>query len=180
MPRLQLGHNGERAKDDGATERGEADIEVEHKADGEIDRYPRQIEERHRADPGEEAAHRIEIANRLRPLGFVADLERQADDGVVDPRTHRLVEATADAHQDAAADHVDDALRGVHAGRQKQQRDQRRHAPAGKHPVVNLEHEQRAREHQKIAHAAEHRDGVKCPAARAKRVCELGTGGLLP
>ncbi len=180
VPRLQLGHNGERAEDDRAAERGEADVEVEQKADGEIDRHPRQIEERHRADAGEKAAHRIEIADRLRTVTLVADLERQPDDGVVDPHAHRLVEAMADAHQDTAADHVDDALRGVEAGHQEQERDQRRHAAARQHPVVDFEHEQRAGEHQKIAHAAEHRDGEKGPPARAKRVGKLGTGGLLP
>ena len=86
----------------------------------------------------------------------------------------------ADAHQDAAADHVDDALRAVEAGHQDQQRDQRRHAAARQHAVIDFEHEQRAGEHQKIAHAAEQRDGEEGPAAGAERGGKFGTRGRLP
>ena len=143
-----FGHDGERDQDDRAGERGQADIGMEQETDGEVDRHPRQIEQGDRPGAGQKPAHGVEIADRLRAVALAADLERQPDDGVVDAHAHRLVEAMPDAHQDAAADRVDDALRGVKAGHQDQQRDQRRHAAARQHPVVDFQHEQRAGEHQ--------------------------------
>jgi hypothetical protein len=84
-----------------------------------------------------------------------------------------------DAHQDAATDRVDEPLRGVEAGHQDQQCDQRRHAAARQHPVVDFQHEQRAGEHQNIAHAAEQRDGEEGPAAGIERDGEFRARRLL-
>ena len=150
---------------------------MEHETDGEIDRHPRQVEQRDRADAGEEHAHGVEIAQRLQPFALAADLERQPDDGVVDARAQGLVEAVADAHQDAAADEVDEALREVEAGDEDEQRDQRRHAAARQHAVVDFQHEQRAGEHQDVAHAGKQRNRQERPLAGAERGCELGAGG---
>ena len=179
-PGQHFGHDGERDQDDRAGERGEADIGMEQETNGEVDRHPGQIEQGDRPGAGQKPAHGIEIADRLRTLALAADLERQADDGVVHAHAHRLVEAMADADQDAAADRVDDALRGVQAGHQDQQRDERRHAAAGQHPVVDFQHEQRAGEHQQIAHAAEQRDGEKGSPAGGERSGEFGTRERLP
>ena len=44
-------------------------------------------------------------------------LQRQAHDGLVDAPAERLIEAAADAHQDAAADQVEQAQRRIEAGR---------------------------------------------------------------
>ena len=69
-PGLQFGHDGERDEDDGAGERGQADIGVEQKADGEIDRHPGQIEQGDRPGTGQKAAHGVEIADRLRAIAL--------------------------------------------------------------------------------------------------------------
>jgi hypothetical protein len=44
LARLHLGHDSERDQDDGTGERGQADIRMEQKANGEVDRHPRQVE----------------------------------------------------------------------------------------------------------------------------------------
>ena len=160
-PRRQFGEHRERDQDDRADERGQSDIGMKHETDDQIDRHPRQIEQCDRADAGQKAAHRVEVADRLRAFGPAAGFQRQPHDGIIDAHAHRLVEAVADAHQDTAADRFDDALRRIEAGDQDHQRDQRRHAAARQHAVVDFEHEQRAGEHQKVAHAAEHAMAMK-------------------
>ena len=174
-PRLQFGEHRERDQNDRAGERGQSEIGMKHEADDQVDRHPRQIEQRHRADAGQKAAHRVEVANRLRAFGPAAGFQRQPHDGVIDAHAHRLVEAVADAHQDAAADRFDGALRRIEAGDQDHQRDQRRHAAARQHAIVDFQHEQRAGEHQQIAHAAEHADGDESLPARNQRRGKFGT-----
>ena len=93
---------------------------MKQETDGEIDRHPRQIEEGDGPAAGQEAAHRIEIADRLGAVALGAGLERQPHDRVVNPQTHGFVEAMPDADQDAAPDHVDQALRAVQPGHQDQ------------------------------------------------------------
>jgi hypothetical protein len=72
------------------------------------------------------------------------------------------------------------ALGGIEARRQDQQGHERRHAAAGQHAVVDLEHEQGAGEHQNIAHAAEQRDGEERAAASAEGDREFRADGRLP
>jgi len=107
----------------------------------------------------------------LRALAFAADLQRQAHDRVIDPAAHRFVEAVAHPHQDTASDRVNHALRGVQTGNQKEQRHQCRHASARQNAIINFEHEQRAGEHQKVAHAAEDGGGDKGSPTRAECGC---------
>jgi len=85
----------------------------------------------------------------------------------------------ADPHQDAAPDRVNHALSGIQTGNQKEQRYQRRHASARQNAVVNFEHEQRAGEHQQVAHAAENGGRDKGSPARAEGGCKFRTGRLL-
>jgi len=107
----------------------------------------------------------------LRALAFAADLQRQAHDRVIDPAAHRFVEAVAHPHQDTSSDRVNHALCGVQTGNQKEQRHQCRHASARQNAIINFEHEQRAGEHQKVAHAAEDGGGDKGSPARAECGC---------
>ena len=112
-------------------------------------------------------------------LAFGTDLERQADDCIIHPPTHRLVQAVTDPHQDAAPDGVNHALGGVQARHQNEQGDQRRHAAAWQNAIVDFKHEQRAGEHQNIAHAAERGSRDKGSPARAQRIGKFRTHGLL-
>jgi len=138
---------------------------VEQEAYGQVDRQPRQVEQRDRARAGKKSAHGVEIADRLCAFAPAAEPQRQAHDRIIDAQTERLVEAVADTNENPAADCVDDALRGVECPRQNEQRDERGNTAARDHPVVDFEHEQRAGEHQNVAHAAEHGDGDKSPPA---------------
>jgi len=64
-------------------------------------------------------------------------------------------------------------LSGVEPGGQDQKRDQGRHAAARQHPIVDFQHEQRAGEHQNVAHAAEQPDGKEGTATGAERRSKL-------
>ena len=57
-----------RDQDDRADQRGQADHEMEGKADRQIERQPRQIEERARPHAGQERANIVEVAQRLQAL----------------------------------------------------------------------------------------------------------------
>jgi hypothetical protein len=166
-PGPHLGQDGEDDKNNGAGKRSQSDIRMKQKTDAEIDRQPGQIEEGRRSGARQEIAHRVEVAHRLRSVALGADFERQPDDGVIDAGAHRLIQAVADAHQDAAANGVDEALGSIEPRRQNQQRHERRHAAAWQDPVVDFQHEQRAGEHQNVAHAAKHGDRDEGLAAGA-------------
>ena len=77
--------------------------------------------------------------------------------------------------ENAAADQVEDALGDVEAAGENHQADQRRHAAARQHPVVDLQHENRAGQVQQIDHAAHDADANKGAAAGAQRLTEFGT-----
>jgi hypothetical protein len=66
-------------------------------------------------------------------------------------------------------------LGGVEARRENHQTDQRRHAAARQHPVIDLQHENRAGEVQKIDHAAHDANADKGAATGAQRLTEFGT-----
>src|SRR5436309_732639 len=73
-----------------------------------------------------------------------------------------------------------DALRGVESTGQDQERDEGWNAAARYHPIVDFEHEQRAGEHQNVAHPAEQGDGHEGPPAGTECSRKLCTCGRLP
>ena len=148
---------------------------MEGEADRQIERQPRQIEERARPHAAEERADIVEIAQRLQALVAVADHQRQAHDGVEHAGIDGLVERGADAAEDAAADQVENALGDVQSGGENDQADQGRHAAARQHPVVDLQHEDRAGQIQQVDHAAHDADADEGVAAGAQRITEFGT-----
>ena len=84
-----------------------------------------------------------------------------------------FVERGADAAQDAAADQVEHALRHVEAAGEDDQADQGRNAAARQHPVVDLQHEDRAGQIEQVDHAAHQADADERRATGAQRVTEL-------
>ena len=172
--RVNLSQHRERAQNDGARQRGNADQRVEREADDEIERNPGQIEEGDRPHPGQEGPQVVEVAQRLQAVSAIARLQRQADQRVVDAVADGLVEAGADPHQNAAADQIEHAERCVKRGRDGDQGDQGRHAVARQHPVIDLQHEDRAGEHQDVAHAAEHGGRNERTAAGGQRRRQFG------
>ena len=98
-----------------------------------------------------------------------APLQRQRRHQLEDARRDQLVEARADAGQHLGAQRVEAALQKI--GRQHDQReaDQGRDAAARQHPVVDLQHVERAGQHQHVDHRREqpHPDKRR-PAARQR------------
>ena len=162
-------------QDDGADQRGEADQDMEGKADREIERQPRQIEERARPHAAEERADIVEVAQRLQAFVASADHQRQPHHGVEHARIERFVERGADAAEDAAADQVEHALGEVEPAGENDEADQGRHAAARQHPVVDLQHEDRAGQIEQVDDAAHHADANEGAAAGAQRLTEFGT-----
>jgi len=144
--------NGERHQDHRADQRGYPDHDMEGEADCEIERQPWQIEQRARPHAGQERPDVVEITQRLQPFAATAGHQRQADHGLEHPATQAFVERGADADQDTAPDQFKDALGGIQATRENHERDQRRHAAARQHPVVHLQHEERAGEVEQVDH----------------------------
>ena len=153
---------GQRDDDDGADRCGEADIEIERETEPEIKRHPRQVEQRRRPQAGEEVADGVEIANRLEGIGRPRAFERQLDA----PR-HRpcprsdFVEGRADPDQHPRPDQVENGLERIEAQDDQRQPDQGRHALARQHAIVNLQHEDRAAEHEQIDECRKEPDARK-------------------
>src|SRR6186713_3296947 len=124
---------------------------MEKKTDREIDRQPWQIEQRSRPCARQERSDGVEIAQRLKSVIAVSNLQWQTHDCFVNPAAECLVEAAANSHQNAGADHVKQALRRIKAGGEDHESDKRWHAAARQHTVVDLEHEKSAGEHQDVA-----------------------------
>ena len=173
--RHEFGDQRQRHQNDGADQRGHAEQPVERKADRQIERQPGQIEERARSHAAEERADVVEIAQRLQALVAVADQQRQSHDGVEHAGVDGLVERGADAAEDAPAEQVENALRDVESAGENDQADQRRHAAAWQHPVIDLQHEDRAGQVQQVDHATHDADANERAATSAQRFTEFGS-----
>ena len=174
--RQVFGQDGQCDQEHSATQRGQTDQRMERETDGEVQRQPWQIEQRTRPHPGEERAHIVEVAERLKPFAAVTDEQRHAHNDIVDPAAEHLVQCRSYADQDTAADQVENALNHIETARQHDQTDERRNAAARQHTVIDLEHEERAGQIKNIDDAAHHTDADKGAAAGAQRRAEFGTG----
>jgi hypothetical protein len=141
----------------------------------QIERQPGQVEERAGAHAAEERADVIEVAQRLQALVAAAHDQRQAHHGFEHAGVEGLIERGADAPQNPSPDQVEPALGDVQAGGQNDQADQRRHAAAWQHAVIDLEHEDRAGQVQQIDHATHDADAEERAAAGAQRFTEFGS-----
>ena len=147
---------------------------MEQEANTKIDRHPGQIEQRSRPAPGQEAANLVKIPQWLLAVTIAARLERQAHDCIEHTKPEPLIEVTPDPNADPASDKIETALEEIKHHRQHQQRDERRNAATGQHPVIDLKHEERAGEHQEIAQAAEDGKAPEYPTARSQECRNLG------
>jgi hypothetical protein len=80
----------------------------------------------------------------------------------------------ADAHQQPAACDLQQGLKDEQDGGQDRQADQRRHAATRQDAVVDLQHEQRAGQHQEVDQPAEYGDPDERGDARTERITQLG------
>ena len=76
------------------------------------------------------------------------------------------LDALADQGENAHANDVQPALERVGGDGDERQRNQRRDALAAEHPVVNLHHENRAREHEQVDDTAHEADSEERRMAR--------------
>jgi hypothetical protein len=149
---------------------------MEGKQDDQEKRKPGEIEQGGRCSARQERAHVVQVPDRLD--AFVASHpDAQPNHRVIDPSGQCLVENRADANQDASANDVDETLAREQNGCEDAKADQRRHAPAGQHAVINLEHEHGAGQRQHAAHAAQQADAGKCNPAGLECGHQLGAGG---
>ncbi len=170
-----FGDDGKADQDDRPDQRGKADHDMEGETDRQIERQPRQIEQRARSHAGEERADIVQIAQRLKTLIAPADHQRQAHDGVEHAGIEGFIERGSDTPEDSSPDQVENALGDVQSAGEDDQTDQRRYAPARQHPVVNLQHEDRAGQIEQVDHAAHGADADERTAAGAQRITEFGT-----
>src|SRR5215472_16806404 len=99
----------------------------------------------------------------------LCDLHWQAQDRVEYPSADRFVERAANANQEAAANQVQYSLHDIKAAGEDCDADERRHAAAGQHTIVDFEHEHRAGEHENVAHAADQTSREECAATGCQR-----------
>ena len=78
----------------------------------------------------------------------------------------------------ARADHFEPALERVGDDQEHRQGDERRHAAARQHAVVDLQHVERPGEHEHVHHAREQATPQNCPPAFLERGGELRMGLL--
>ena len=100
-------------------------------------------------------------------------MQRQLDDEVVDPPVELLDEAAGDAGQHAVARDVEHGLESEERSGQDRECDKGRHAASGQHAVVDLQHEERAREIEHVQQCREYRHTHQGGSARRQRSRKL-------
>ena len=168
-----IGDQRECAQHEGAEQHRATDQGVKKKADHEIERHPRQVEERRKTGAGRERANRIEVAQRLQARRRTMRLRRRAHHYAEQARAQRFIERLADPHQHTRTQRFKQRLEPIESKSEQRETDQRRHAAARQHPVVDLQHEQRPVEHQQVGKAARERHSDESLAAGAEGFAQL-------
>jgi hypothetical protein len=146
---------------------------MEQEADADIDRHPGQVEQRQRPGRAQEGANLVQVAQRAQTIALSLRAQRHLHNGVIDSRTQPLVQSRGDAHHDARTNDVQHALEGKQRQRQDREGNQRRHAPAREHAVIDLEHVERAGQVQDVDQAAHQPDGDEGMPACRQSVAQL-------
>ena len=123
---------------------------MQEKADAKIKWHPGKVEKGREAAAGQEAAHLVEVAQRPQPIAASPRPQREPQHGVERARADRVVQGGADPHQDPTANEVEQPHGDVEHRRDDGEPDQRRHASARQHPIVDLQHEDRAGQHEQV------------------------------
>ena len=146
---------------------------MKQKTDEDVERHPRQIEQRDRPGARQEAAHLVDVAQRQQSVTTAAGRQCNSPDHRVDARAQALAERAPDAHQHATAQQVEAALEGIQDRHHDAEADQRRDAAAGQHPIVDLQHVERAGKIENVDQSARDRDAHDAAAAGAQRLRKL-------
>ncbi len=135
----------------------------------QVEREPGRVEEGEQGVAGEELAQAGQVVQRL-PDGLLAALQAGAERGVVDALVELHVELAAEADHHQAAHPLQGAEQQVEAEHHEGQHQQGHVVAGAEHPVVDLQHVQRRRQHQQVDHRGEQRDA-------AQRRAEAAEGG---
>ena len=127
---------------------------------------------------GQKGADLIEVADRLRPFARMPRRDSKADHRAMNGHGKALIEQRRRADNHARADQIERALECIGADQKDRERDQRRHAPAAQDPIVDLQHVERAGEHQQIHDAREHGHAREGAPAIAQGRCDVGMGRI--
>ena len=165
-----FGQQRHRKQRDAAGGRREAEPGMNEETDVEEHRNPRHVADGDGAGAGQEGADLIEVTDRLRGLAGMPGRNGKPDHGAVHGQGEALIEQHRRPDDDAGADQIENTLECVGADQEDREGDQRRHAPAAQDAVVDLQHVQRAGEHQQVHDAREQGDARRTRAGnRARR-----------
>ena len=160
---------------------GEHRQDAEHPVEGEQHeqehRRPGRIEEGEGAVAGGETLDRFQIAQAGGRPGALRRHHRALQDRPQHARVEPRLQPRAGAGQHPPARMIEHAHEQEQERHQNGQRDQRRLRPRAQHAVVNLQHEQRAGEHQYVHRHAEQRARHEQPAALRERRPDLPVAG---
>ena len=140
-----------------------------------VERHPGQVEEGAGAAAGQEAAQLLQIA-KGRALSRLAD-QAASDIGGEDQGTQPGVQLGADAGEQARPHLLDPRLKAVENKDEDDQGLKGGDAAAGDDPVIDLQHEQRAAQHQYVDRAAEDSGGDERRLGRPQGVAGRRGGG---
>src|SRR5215218_271961 len=138
---------------------------MEGEADEQVERDPRQVEQGRGAAARKEGADLVEVAQRLLPVAFGLALDRRGDLKAEDALAQVLVDGGSDAGEDAAAEHVEQALEQEQGENDGREADEGRNAAARQDPVVDLHHVEGTGKVEDIDEAAEQGDTEQGTAA---------------
>ena len=133
-------------------------------------RDPRHIQERGRSHARHETAHLVEVAQRLLHQHRLDAAKRQGGERGVDRSLQGAVEQRCDPAQHPRPHRVEIALHQIGEQHHQRQAEQGRDVAARNHAVVDLQHIERARQHQDVDDAAEDGDADHAPRALAQRL----------
>src|SRR5262249_37288438 len=146
---------------------------MNEKADAQEYRDPWQIDDGNRTSPGEKGPYLVQIAHRLGPFSRMPVRYGETDDGAMHGHREVLIEQGCCPHDHARANEIKRALEGVSTDKKNREDNQRRHASAAQHPIVDLQHVERAGEHQQIDDAGKQRHAGERAPTIAQGSCDV-------
>jgi hypothetical protein len=166
-----LAEHGERDEHDRRDQCEQPEIRVENENGENVDRRPKQIEDGVDARPGHELPVDVEIAQRL--AGRRGSPDSAFDGGGEHAPGEQPIEPDAGPRQHARAHEVESRKRAESDQEYDREHQQRDMARAVDHPVVDLEHIERACEIKQVDREAEDQRGDEIAPASLEHHAQL-------
>lgn len=166
-----LVEEGEAEDGAAAQERHPPEPGMEDEAGDEEDRRPGQVAEGQDSSARQELPQHVHVPQRR--LMLRAGPEQRSAMGGIEDRVRDLsIEDHAAAHQQPRAQHLQRCVDREAERRDQGEPDQRRLVATGQHPVVDLQHVERAHEEQEVGEEPEDHGGRKNGLHRAEPVVQ--------